>query len=279
MAEEKSLKIPGSLISRLSNIAGLAALRAGEILKRGFGSHFHIESKEGKHNLVTEYDRLAEEAIIAFIQEKFPEHGFMAEESGLSKVSEDKILWVIDPLDGTVNFAHNIPCFAVSIAATLQGHVLAGAIHNPLLGELFIGEKGGGAFLNGNALKVTEESLLANAFAATGFPYNTYENPLHCIEHFTYMAKLGIPLRRMGSAALDLAYLAAGRYDAFWEVSLNPWDFAAGKLLIEEAGGTFTNFKGEPYATLAEGPILASNGAIHNHLVDHFKHTYDDTPS
>ncbi|MEX0961545.1 MAG: inositol monophosphatase family protein [Simkaniaceae bacterium] len=273
---ENELNIPNALLSRLTNVASLAALKAGEILKKGFGSTFEITSKEGKHNLVTDYDKFSEESILTQIKGVFPEHAFICEESGKQNYKEDSIIWVIDPLDGTVNFAHNIPCFSISIAAMFKGKVLSAVVYNPMLNELFTAEDGHGAFLNGSRLSVTKTDLLSNAIAATGFPYNTYENPLHCIEHFTYMAKLGIPLRRMGSAALDLAYLAAGRYDAFWEVSLNSWDYAAGMLLIEEAGGVMTNFVGESYHKIQEGPILASNGLIHEQLIDHFKHTYDD---
>ncbi|MDX8431615.1 MAG: inositol monophosphatase family protein [Candidatus Algichlamydia australiensis] len=274
---ETPLNIPGSLVSRLSNVATLAALRAGEILKKGFGSSFEISSKSGKHNLVTEYDMLAEELIVAFIRKTFPEHNFLAEEGGLSGSRKDVITWVIDPLDGTVNFAHNIPIFAVSIAAVFEGSVLSAAIYNPMVGELFTAEKGNGAYLNGSKLKVTETETLSDCIAATGFPYNTYENPLHCIDHFTYMAKLGIPLRRIGSAAIDLAYMAAGRVDCFWEVSLRPWDYAAGMLLIEEAGGVVTDFLGKRYEEIIEGPILASNGRVHNQLIEHFKTTYEDS--
>ncbi len=268
---ETPLNLPNVLVSRLSNVAALAAMRGGEILKRGFGSSFEITSKQGRHDLVTEYDTMVEDAIIEFIRGHFPEHNFLAEEGGANGNNSSAITWIIDPLDGTVNFAHNIPMFAVSIAAAFEGTILSAAICNPMVGELFTAEKGNGAYLNGAKLKVTDTEQLSHCIAATGFPYNTYENPLHCIEHFTYMAKLGIPLRRIGSAALDLAYMAAGRVDCFWEVSLKPWDYAAGKLLVEEAGGILTDFAGNPYDEIIEGPIIASNGKVHDQLVDHFK--------
>ena len=264
------LNIPNVLLSRLTNTAMLAAMKAGRLLKNGFGSTFEITSKEGKHNLITEYDTISENAIIEFISSQFPDHSFLAEEGGEKNIKEGNVTWLIDPLDGTVNFAHNIPMFAVSIAATFNGIVLCGVVYNPMTDEFFTAEKGNGAYLNGSKISVTDTALLSNSIAATGFPYNTYENPLHCIDHFAYMAKLGIPLRRIGSAALDLAYLAAGRFDGFWEVSLNPWDYAAGKILIEEAGGVFSDFSGQVYDKLHEGPILASNGHIHSQLVDHF---------
>lgn len=256
---------------KILNIATLAALRGGEILRRGFGTVFEVSSKVGKHNLVTEYDMLVEDEIVEFIRGHFPEHNFLAEESGTKGTDQDRITWLIDPLDGTVNFAHNIPMFAVSIAASFRGEILAAVVYNPMVHELFTAEKSAGAFLNGSKLAVTKTAELSDCIAATGFPYNTYENPLHCIDHFTYMAKLGIPLRRIGSAAIDLAYLAAGRVDCFWEVSLKPWDYAAGKLLVEEAGGRFSNFQGKPYTAIVEGPIIASNSAVHKQLVEHFK--------
>lgn len=256
---------------KILNIAILAALRGGEILRRGFGTVFDVSSKAGKHNLVTEYDMLVENELIEFIRSHFPEHNILAEEGGTNGENKDVVTWIIDPLDGTVNFAHNIPMFAVSIAASYQGEILAGVVYNPMVNELFTAEKGKGAFLNGSKLGVTNTAVLSDCIAATGFPYNTYENPLHCIDHFTYMAKLGIPLRRIGSAAIDLAYLAAGRVDCFWEVSLKPWDYAAGKLLVEEAGGILTDFQGNPNEKIIEGPIIASNGAVHKQLVEHFK--------
>ena len=256
---------------KILNIAILAALRGGEILRRGFGTVFDVNSKVGKHDLVTEYDMIVENELIEFIRSHFPEHNILAEEGGTNGENEDVVTWIIDPLDGTVNFAHNIPMFAVSIAASFQGKILAGVVYNPMVNELFTAEKCGGAFLNGSKLGVTNTALLSDCIAATGFPYNTYENPLHCIDHFTYMARLGIPLRRIGSAAIDLAYLAAGRVDCFWEVSLKPWDYAAGKLLVEEAGGILTDFQGRAYDQITEGPIVASNGAVHKQLIEHFK--------
>lgn len=263
----EELDLPHLLRSRLTMVATLSALKAGKILRKGFGTAMHFENKEGRHNLVTEWDKKSEAVIIESIKAHFPDHHFLAEESGESGEKRNGIQWIIDPLDGTVNFAHKIPIFSVSIAATFQSEILAGVVYNPLVDELFIAEKGNGAYLNGERLKVTETAVLDSAIAATGFPYNVHENPLHCLDHFNCFAKMGLPIRRMGSAALDLSYLAAGRFDSFWEVSLQPWDYAAGKLLIEEAGGTFTNFEGKPYTSFKEGPIIASNGILHDQMV------------
>jgi myo-inositol-1(or 4)-monophosphatase len=166
-------------------------------------------------------------------------------------------------LDGTVNFAHGIPLFSVSIAAVADNEVLASCVFQPMTQELFWAEKGQGAYLNGNKLNVTANTSLDNAILSTGFPYNVNEDPLHCIETFSKMARKGIPLRRLGSAAIDLAYVAAGRFDAFWEVSLQPWDFAGGKLLVEEAGGKVTQYDGKPCDLFKATTILATNGLLH----------------
>ena len=272
---DRNLDLPNLLRSRLTMVATLAALKAGEMLRKGFGTEMHFTTKEGRHNLVTEWDQKAENVIIDFIKSHFPQHAFIAEESGESGEVKEGIQWIIDPIDGTVNFAHKIPMFSVSIAASIQSDVLAGVVYNPIDHELFIAEKGNGAYLNGSRLKVTETAVLDSAICATGFPYNVHENPLSCLDHFTTFAKMGIPIRRIGSAALDLAYLAAGRFDGFWEVSLRPWDYAAGKLLIEEAGGKLTNFSGEPYEALEEGPIVASNGILHDQILKNIKATLE----
>lgn len=252
--------------SEFLNVAIEAALKAGEIIARGFGTVFAISSKEGKHNLVTEYDKAAEKCIMGVILGRFPNHQILAEESGFSKGKEE-VTWIVDPLDGTVNFAHNIPVFSVSIAAAVEGKVVCGVVFQPLLHELFVAEAGKGAYLNGSKISVTSTNSLEKAFLATGFPYNVHENPMNCIESFAQLTRLGIPIRRLGSAALDLSYVAAGRFDGYWEVSLEPWDFAAGKLLIEEAGGKVTGYDGSKKEILAAGPILSSNGVLHPKLI------------
>ncbi|MDP1608067.1 MAG: inositol monophosphatase family protein [Chlamydiales bacterium] len=240
-----------------------AALQAGTLLRQGFGSDFSIQSKEGIHNLVTEYDHRSEKMIIDFLRGETPHAHFLAEESGLSKGKDGGLTWIIDPLDGTVNFAHKIPMFSVSIAAERNGEVISGVVYHPLVHELFVAEKGKGSFLNGQKLGVSKVGTLEEAILATGFPYNLIENPLQCIEHFVDILKLGIPIRRLGAATLDLAYTAAGRVEGFFEVSLAPWDCAAGKLLVEEAGGKVTCWDKSPFDIHSRSPILASNGVIH----------------
>ena len=251
--------------SELLNLAIIAALEAGGLLERGFGTLFEISSKPGKHNLVTEYDKLSEKTIIETISKKFPSHSFLAEESGASSPG-GSVTWIIDPLDGTVNFAKTIPIFCVSIAACVNKEVICGVVYQPITKELFFAEKGKGAFLNGKKLQVTKTTSLEDAFLSTGFPYNVDKNPLHCIEAFASIARLGSPIRRLGSAAIDLSYVASGRFDAFWEVVLEPWDIAAGKLFIEEAGGLVTRYDGTPVDPFTRGPVIAANALIHKEI-------------
>ena len=252
-------------ISKLTLVAAQAAMKAGATLKKGFRTHFDISLKEGKHNLVTEYDHLAEKLIISHIKDHFAHHSFLAEESGETK-GDEEIQWVIDPLDGTVNYAHGIPMFAVSIAVCQAGAPLCGVIYQPVTQELFIAEKGGGAFLNGSPLKVSRTNNLDDAFVSLGFPYNLAENPGQTIDHFIDILRLGLPIRRLGVAAIDLAYVASCRFDFFFEVALAPWDCAAGILLVEEAGGKVTHWNGEPFNTYSRKSILASNGLVHSEV-------------
>jgi len=253
-------------ISRLTLIGIEAALQAGDLLKKGFGTHFSIASKSQKHDLVTEYDHLSEKTIIQFIRQNIPSSSFLAEESGRHGEKDSEILWIIDPLDGTVNFAHQIPVFAISIAAQKEGQIVSGIVYQPMTQELFIAEKGSGSYLNGQRIHVTHTKSLDDAFLATGFPYNLKKNPMNCIECFSNVLRLGIPIRRLGAAAVDFAYIAAGRFDGFFEISLSPWDCAAGILLVEEAGGKVSHWKEKVFDLFAGKPILATNGLIHKTL-------------
>ena len=241
-----------------------AAMHAGHLLNKGFSTSYEISSKKGHHNLVTTYDKLSESAILQIITKRFPTHGFLGEESGHSKVGD--ILWIVDPLDGTVNFAHNVPVFCVSIAVAVESKIVAGAIYQPISGELFWAERGKGAFLNGQQLQVSTQSAIQDAYLATGFPYNSHEDPLHCIETFARLTRYGIPIRRLGSAALDLAYVAAGRFDGYWEVTLQPWDLAAGLLLVEEAGGVVSRYDGSICDPYEAGTVIATNKLLHPQL-------------
>lgn len=254
-------------VSDFTFVAIQACLHAGSLLRRGFGTDFKIDSKPGKQNLVTSYDTQAEELIISMIRSHFPDHAILAEESGGTK--QQNVTWIIDPLDGTVNFAHAIPVFSVSIAVAMGKDIVSGAVYQPMTQELFTAEKGKGAFLNGKPLSVSTITQLDNALLSTGFPYNVDKDPLHCVEKFSAMQLTGVPIRRLGSAALDLCYVAAGRFDAFWEVGLHPWDMAAGKLLVEEAGGKVSHWDGAEHRIFDYDTLLASNTFLHEAMLKH----------
>jgi myo-inositol-1(or 4)-monophosphatase len=240
-----------------------ASKRAGEILKQGFGTKFSIKNKEGRHNLVTEFDYKSEQTIIEFISKEVPNSIFEAEESGNTcSINKDAIKWIIDPLDGTVNFAHNIPIFSVSIAALVGEELAIGVVYHPLLNELFTAERGKGSFLNGDKLQVSNTTKLDDSILVTGFPYKIGSSLYNGAQLFIDVVHKGIPIRRLGSAALDLAYVAAGRFDGFWEEELNPWDVAAGVLLVREAGGLVTKYDLSEFSIYSKS-ILATNGIIH----------------
>ena len=248
------------------NVAREAALEAGKFLKYNLGKVKHIERKLGQEtNLVTEIDKASEALIIKKINQHYPSHDILAEESGEHKVKSE-YRWIIDPLDGTTNFTHGLPIFSVSIGVEHNGEIVAGAVYDPSADEMFTAEKGGGAFLNGKKIHVSSCDSLITSLLVTGFPYNVKENPSHAVEHFVNFLMEGQGMRRLGSAAIDLAYIAAGRLDGFWEVLLNPWDKAAGILLVQEAGGVVTDFKNNP-SSVYEPNTLATNGKIHQQMI------------
>ena len=238
---------------------------SGNILRSGFGSKFQIDNKIGKNNLVTEYDYKSEKYIIDEIKKAFPTHNIISEEKG-SVNNNSEYDWIIDPLDGTVNYANNIPIFSVSIALSENGQLIAGAVYQPILDELFSAELGNGAKLNGETIKISNKSDLNTSLLVTGFPYDINNDPKNAIRSFTNIVKRGIPVRRLGSAALDLAYVACGRFEGFWEVNLNSWDVAAGILIVNEAGGKCTNYSGID-TLINDKEILATNGLIHEELL------------
>jgi len=234
---------------------------SGNILRSGFGSKFQIENKIGKNNLVTEYDYKSEKYIVDEIKKAFPTHNIISEEEG-SINNNSEYDWIIDPLDGTVNYANNIPIFSVSIALRENGNLIAGAVYQPILNELFTAELGNGAKMNGEYITVSNKIEMNTSLLVTGFPYDINNDPKNAIRSFTNIVKRGIPIRRLGSAALDLAYVACGRFEGFWEVNLNSWDVAAGILLVNEAGGKCTNYNGKD-SLVEDKEILATNGKIH----------------
>jgi myo-inositol-1(or 4)-monophosphatase len=252
--------------SPLAFVAIEAALKAGEILRKGFGTAFEIYEKTTPLDLVTELDRKSEETIISYIKKQFPMHRFLAEESGSSdEIShENQVLWIIDPLDGTMNFVHSIPIFTISIAAYAANEVKVGVIYQPITNELFVGEKNRGAYLNGRQLHVSGISQMEKAVMATGFPYDLDEVSISYIEQ---LLKAGNPIRILGSAALNLAYVASGRFDVYWGSNLHPWDVAAGILLVEESGGTVTHYNGKPHMILDNPTIIASNSLLHQQVL------------
>lgn len=255
--------------SEITQVAVQAALDAGVVLRKGFGTSYKIELKPGIQNFVTEYDHASEKLILDQIQKKYPHHSFLCEESGSILKDNSEILWVIDPLDGTTNFAHHIPLFCISIGAYNHQDMMTGVIYQPMTDELFVAEKGTGAYLNGKKLQVSKTNKFTGSVGATGFPRSIEENPLNCIDHFIHILKSGTIIRNLGSSAINLAYIAAGRFDAYWAISLHSWDIAAGKLLIEEAGGQVTTYGGQRYDILSDAPIVATNGIIHAELLSY----------
>ncbi len=253
--------------SEMTLVGVEAAVKAAKVLKKGFGSSFSISSKRTPNDLVTEYDKKSETLIIEQLKKKYPKHSFLSEECGEIGENTDDVQWIIDPLDGTVNFAHGIPSFAISIGVKVKNDVEIGIIHHPLTEELFIAERGKGSFGNGKKLQVSSVTDVRRSFLATGFPYNVTENPHHCIESFIELIKMGVPIRRIGSAALDFSYVASGKFDGFFEASLAPWDVAAGKLIVELAGGKVSTWEGEKLHIDAYDSQLASNGLLHDTLV------------
>jgi len=242
-----------------------AAREAGELQRDKFCSSHRIDYK-GEKNLVTEVDRASEDLIIRALRTACPGCDVLAEESGLASTGSS-LRWIVDPLDGTTNYAHGFPWFAVSIALEVEGAVRLGVVYHPMMNELFTAQSGGGAWLNGRRITVSQRRPLKKCLLATGFPYDrtrSNENNFRNFEEFQLAARA---VRRAGAAALDLAYVAVGRLDGYWECKLNPWDVAAGRLLVEEAGGTVTNFRGEPYL-LNDHRILASNGLVHHEMVE-----------
>lgn len=254
----------------LLETAILAARAAGTLVHESIGNDIEVKHKElGMQNLVTEMDHASEVMIKEMIEARHPGSNFLAEESG-GDPDLTPLTWVIDPIDGTVNYAHGIPIYCISIAAVRDGEPIVGVIYNPNTEELFTAIRGGGAYLNGQRLSVSTVTDLRETILVTGFPYNVSENPHGCVDSFIEFMMRGVPVRRLGSAALDLAYTAAGRFEAFWEVALNVWDVAAGILMVVEAGGRVTSYASAcgpddgRSCELITDRMLASNGVIHD---------------
>lgn len=245
-------------------IAISAVKEAGRIQKQHFGQSHQVEYK-GEINPVTEVDRRCEQAITQIILNAYPHHDILTEESFFEK-KNSPFKWVIDPLDGTTNYLHGIPFFSVSIGLEIEGEVRLGVVYIPILEEMFVAEKGKGAFLNGKRITVSKMGQLSRSLLGTGFPYDLHQHVDEYLSYFREFITKTFAIRRPGSAAMDLAYVAAGRFDGFWELKLQPWDVAAGSLLIAEAGGVVTDFEGRPFDIYSQ-EILASNGLIHEQML------------
>jgi myo-inositol-1(or 4)-monophosphatase len=254
-----------------------AVRRAGEIQRAAVGSAFQIR-KKGTIDLVTEVDVAVERMIRALIAERHPDHDVLAEEfGGPSGATRSRYCWIVDPLDGTTNFAHGLPLFCSTVALEVDGRLEAGAIYDPMRDELYTGERGRGAYLNGTRLEVSQTDVLIDSLLVTGFPYAVEEKLQELVGLFAAFLGEARAVRRLGSAALDIAYVAAGRMDGFWEQGLHAWDIAAGVLLVEEAGGRVTGLDGGPFE-LRTGRILATNGRIHDQMQRVVTRFYEPRP-
>jgi myo-inositol-1(or 4)-monophosphatase len=250
-----------------------AARAAGQLLRNELSGVRRVAFKGSPTNLVTEMDARAEAVVTGILHDAFPDDAILAEESGAQAGRSDR-RWIVDPLDGTTNYTHGLPIFAVSIALEVAGRISLGVVYDPNLGELFVAETGLGALLGEARLSVSTRTSLNESLLATGFPYNARETPDNNLAEFGAFSLRSRGVRRMGSAVLYLAYVAAGRMDGYWELRLGPWDVAAGALLVEEAGGRVTDLAGGPLRLDAPS-VVASNGRIHEEMLgvlEHIRH-------
>ena len=253
---------------KLSYLENLAR-QSGAILKAGYETEHQVGYK-GVIDLVTEVDHQSEEYLLGEIRKDFPDHHIFSEESGIIQGS-DEHTWYVDPLDGTVNYAHHIPIFCVSIAYAFQGRLSLGAVYDPMRDEMFLAERGQSSYLNGRRLRVSTVTELQRSLLVTGFPYNAWDTPQDNFNNFVRFGKLSQGVRRLGSAALDLCYVAAGRFEGFWEMALNPWDVAAGGLIAEEAGARVTNVSGEADYLSSPQSVIACTPGIHARMLEELR--------
>jgi myo-inositol-1(or 4)-monophosphatase len=257
-----------NLIREYLALAIEVAREAGNYAFAIHASDLVIATKSNEMDLVTQVDRRNETVIRDTVLTRFPDHSFLGEEMGAKDEQlSSHVRWIVDPVDGTVNYAHGLPIWCVSVGVEVDGIVECGAIYNPNHNELFTVHRGHGAFLNGKPMHVSRQTNAKQALFVTGFPYNINENPDRAIEQFVSFLSRGLLIRRLGSAALDLAYVACGRFEGFWEVGLSPWDSAAGHLMVREAGGRVTHYDGTDYDIYRKS-IIATNGMHHEMIME-----------
>ncbi len=252
-------------MENIMQVAREAALKAGKLLRENIHGVRQISYK-GDINLVTEMDTKSERAVVETLRTAFPNHGIVAEEETTIR-NGSGYTWIIDPLDGTTNYAHGYPCFSVSIALELEGTVVLGVVYDPMRDEFFSAQKGEGAHLNGRRISVSGTDKLIKSLLATGFPYDRKVSEKNNLDYFHDLLMASQEVRRDGSAALDLCFVACGRFDGFWELKLKSWDVAAGSLIVTEAGGRVSDLSGNKFDMHAEN-ILASNGRIHDQMAE-----------
>ena len=243
-----------------------AVVRAGDVMMARFGGDVRVD-KKGVIDLVTEVDLEIERVFRQLISQRFPDHAVLGEELGGSRTAPSGPCWVFDPIDGTTNFAHGLPIFCASLALEIDGVAEVAAVYDPTRRELFTAERAGGAFLNGRPVRVSATSDLVNAMLVTGFPYDVHERVEEIVGLFGAFVGRARAVRRLGSAAIDLCYVAAGRMDGFWESDLKPWDIAGGALIVAEAGGRVTDLEGNAFTSRA-GHVLANNGLLHDAMLE-----------
>ncbi len=250
--------------SKERDVAKKAALDAGNAILEVLANGFEI-AKKGQIDLITDADLKAEEIILETIQSHFPQDGVLSEENG-PDLKDSQRLWIIDPLDGTTNFAHGFPFVAVSIALKVGEEYVLGVVHNPFLKETFEASQGQGAYMNGERIRVSKVEKISDALLATGFPYYVKERPQRVLEVFKKMVLLAQGIRRPGSAAIDICYVAKGKFDGFWEEGLKPWDTAAGMVILKEAGGVISDYEGNPFDPFKD-TLIAGNPLMHEQML------------
>lgn len=257
-------------LKKIREVAISASREAGEYAREHIAKIKEVAHKGAHTNLVTDVDKTCEKVIVDKVRKSFPSHSILAEEGGEEKKG-GSFTWIIDPLDGTTNYTHGLPIYCVSIAVAESDSVKLGAIYDPSRDELFTAEEGKGAFLNGKRIQASRADKIMDSLIVTGFAYNI-KGKIANMEYFKIMLEKAQAVRRLGSAALDLSYVACGRFDGFWELGLSPWDMAAGQLIVKEAGGTVTMLNGDEF-DMSKKEVLATNGKIHKEMITLLKNS------